>query len=154
MRKGIPRIRHMRYRRWDRIDRQKLIPWFLTREATDLAATSTTKVVTPVPASSNFTAAAHGYNTGDGPLRYTAATTYPTGLSNSVEYWVIRDDANTIGLARSRKAAYAGQRVTFTGTGTGTQTVGRSVSQRGLYERMRAGQDPRTIAAAADVDNL
>ncbi len=61
--------------------------------------------------------ASHGFYTGDGPIRLTAAA-IPTGLSETVEYWVIRASANTLQLAETRALALAGTEKTFSTDGT------------------------------------
>lgn len=64
-----------------------------------------------------FTLAAHGFYTGDGPVTFTAAA-LPTGISATVEYYIIRLTANTFQVAASRAAALAGTEVTYTTDGT------------------------------------
>jgi hypothetical protein len=55
--------------------------------------------------------AAHGFKTGDGPVRLSG--TLPAQLSLTTEYWVIRVDADTFQLALSRANALAGTEVAF-----------------------------------------
>jgi hypothetical protein len=64
-----------------------------------------------------FTLASHGFETGDGPVRISAAA-LPTGVSATTEYYVIRIDANTFYLATSRANALAGTNITYTTDGT------------------------------------
>jgi hypothetical protein len=63
----------------------------------------------------NYTA--HGFYTGDGPIRF-GGTAVPTGLSATAEYWVIRTGANTFQVATSRANALAGTEQLFTSDGT------------------------------------
>jgi hypothetical protein len=58
---------------------------------------------------------AHGFYTGDGPIRFTG--TLPGELSLTAEYWVIRASANTFQVATTRALALAGTETTFTGDG-------------------------------------
>lgn len=60
---------------------------------------------------------AHGFYTGDGPVRVSAAV-IPAGYSETTEYWVIRVSANTLKLAASRADALAGTAVAITTDGT------------------------------------
>lgn len=68
----------------------------------------------------SITATAHALLTGDGP--YTLVTdigTLPTDLSASVDYWVIKIDADNFSLALSLADAMAGTAVAFSTNGTG-----------------------------------
>lgn len=70
------------------------------------------------------TAAAHGWNTGDGPIQLTnSGGALPTGLTALTDYYIIKVDANTFQLATSLANALAGTAVNFTTDGTGTQTA-------------------------------
>lgn len=75
---------------------------------------------------SSFLATAHGMTTGDGPYRYLAATTYPTGLAADTDYYVIVTDANDFKLATSKANAIAGTSIALTGSAVGAQTLQRS----------------------------
>lgn len=71
-----------------------------------------------------FTAAAHGLQTGDGPVRVAnSAGALPTGLVAATDYWVIRIDANTFKLATTFLNAIAGTFLLISTNGTGTQTI-------------------------------
>jgi hypothetical protein len=71
-----------------------------------------------------FTAAAHGLNTGDGPVRVSnSGGALPTGLAAGTDYWVIKIDANTFFLATSLANALAGTNLLISTDGTGTQTL-------------------------------
>lgn len=82
------------------------------------------------------TAAAHGLQTGDGPVRLTTTGALPTGLATGTDYWIIKVDANTVAFAASLALAYAGTKVVFTTTGSGTNKItvtgAGSAVQRGL----------------------
>lgn len=65
-----------------------------------------------------------GWATGFGPIRVTAGTTMPTGLSADTDYWVINQATNVIQLAASRQNALDGIFVAFSGAGAGTITFG------------------------------
>ncbi|RZJ24976.1 MAG: hypothetical protein EOO54_07790, partial [Haliea sp.] len=66
--------------------------------------------------------AAHGFTTGDEVVYDTGTGTQVTGLTgdNTVKYYVIVIDADTIRLASSRANALAGNAVALTQAGTGT----------------------------------
>lgn len=70
------------------------------------------------------TATAHGYATGDGPVRLTTTDTLPSPLSTSTSYYAIRVDADTLKWATSVVNAEAGTAVDITDAGTGTHKVG------------------------------
>lgn len=53
-----------------------------------------------------LTCTAHGYRTGDGPLRLSnTGGGLPAGLAIDTDYWVVRVDANTIALTLTSSAA-------------------------------------------------
>lgn len=82
-------------------------------------------------AGSVITLAAHGYLTGDGPVRMTTTGTFPTGAAANTDYWIITLTANTLSLATSAGNALAGTAVTLTTAGTGTITLtGTAVAAR------------------------
>lgn len=70
-----------------------------------------------------ITEAAHGLETGDGPVRFTSSGALPTGIVAGVNYWVIRVDANNFKIASSFASAWAGTAVDFTDAGSGTHTL-------------------------------
>lgn len=77
-----------------------------------------------------LTIAAHGLETGDGPLELTnSGGALPAGLAAATPYYIIRLDANTFLLATSLALAIAGTAVAITGNGTGTQTLVHQSSQ-------------------------
>ncbi len=63
---------------------------------------------------------AHGLLTGDGPVQVKSTLTVPAGLAALIDYYVVKDDADNVGLATSRTDAMAGKVIQFTGAGTGT----------------------------------
>lgn len=73
-----------------------------------------------------ITETAHGFLTGEGPVRFTSSTTLPAGIAAATNYWIIRVDDNTFKLAASRADAIAGTPVIdITTQGTGTHTCDR-----------------------------
>lgn len=67
---------------------------------------------------------AHGYQTGEGPIRLTTTGTLPAGLALNTNYWIIRVDANNVKFASSRANALVGTAVDITAAaGGGTHTV-------------------------------
>jgi len=71
--------------------------------------------------------AEHDLATADGPMRIYAlgsGSTVPAGLTaRTVDYWVIRADADTVALASSEAGALAGTRINLTSQGAGTIAV-------------------------------
>ena len=72
------------------------------------------------------TITSHGYVTGQKLTYDDAGGTTLGGLADDTEYWVIREDANTIKLASSYANAIAGTAITLTGTGNASQTLTHS----------------------------
>lgn len=93
-----------------------------------------------------MTAAAHGMQTGDGPVRLTtSAADLPLNLLTGTDYWIIRLDANTFSLATSLALALAGTAVTADDAGTGTHTVDITASTK-------RPSDPFTVTGDAAGD--
>jgi YbbR domain-containing protein len=99
----------------------------VTETAIDLTAIgsgTTTVNLCNVDASLDVvTMAAHGYQTGDGPIRIATGTTLPVGLVAATDYWVRVTDADRFGFALSLSDANDDILVDLTGIGAGTQTV-------------------------------
>lgn len=74
-------------------------------------------------ATNTLTAAAHGLQTGDGPIQLTTTGTLPAGLALLTNYYVIKVDANDFKLALTRAGALAGTAVALSDDGTGTHTL-------------------------------
>lgn len=67
---------------------------------------------------------AHGFTTGEGPVRLTSSGTLPAGLAVDTNYWIITVDINNIAFATSRANALADTRVDITAAaGGGTHTI-------------------------------
>lgn len=97
---------------------------------------------TPDQATDQLAITGHGFFSGDGPARVATVGTLPAGLSASTDYWLIRQDANTLRLATTRALAIATTPdVTFTTNGTGTQQLSISLPFRA----------PRTYAAGSQL---
>lgn len=105
-----------------------------------------------------FTVPAHGNATGAGPVTLAATdpgglpAALPAGLSPLLSYWLIRDDVDTLRLARSRADAHAGIAVTFTDAGDRTVTLAAvdhprdvDVSHNRLHSHTAAGADNCTV---------
>lgn len=72
---------------------------------------------------------AHGYETGDGPFVSDEAM---GAIGPTVEFWIIKDDADNIGIAASLADAYAGTRVALAGTETGATISDKATTKRGI----------------------
>jgi hypothetical protein len=83
---------------------------------------------TTTHAAETLTKAAHGLQTGDGPVQLTTDDTLPTGWAEDTDYYAIRVDANTLKLAATRSAAIAGTAVAIDDDGTGTHTLTATAS--------------------------
>ena len=86
-------------------------------------------VFTAANATEIFTAVAHGFVTGDGPVQVSnAGGALPAGLTAATDYWIIVIDANTFKLATSLANALAGTNLLITTDGTGVQTLADTAS--------------------------
>lgn len=111
-----------------------------------------------------LTGEAHGFLTGDGPVRVSnAGGALPGGLEAGTDYWVIKISNDTYQLATSLANAEAGTQVPLTTDGTGTQTifdqptterlvVGRAGAFRGTPEGAPLVFSDFTFTAEADDD--
>lgn len=91
-----------------------------------------------------MTAAAHGLETGDGPIQVSnSGGGLPAGLTAATDYYVIKIDANTFYLATTRANALAGTNLLITTDGTGTQTLSDVAGTKRL----------ETIADGIDTDS-
>lgn len=84
-----------------------------------------------------LTAAAHGKDTGYGPVRLTTSGTLPGGLATGTDYWLIVVSSSTFQLASSKANALAGVAIEVQDAGSGThnmratvQTVADQLEQR------------------------
>ena len=77
---------------------------------------------TTIAAPGVMTLNTHGLQTGD-QVYLTTTGALPTGLTANTLYYVVRIDANTFNLATSRANAYAGTKITTSGTQSGTHTL-------------------------------
>lgn len=159
------RARHLRHRRLDGVDRGAGVPrlkrleaWLAARAANaaaggigdTAAATTFTAAATDIA-----TATAHGFASGEGPMVVESTTTLPAGLVATQLYWVGVIDANTFYLHRSKQDAVRDEnRVDITDAGTGTHSIARAADIPGLIEWLRQDNDPVTIQALTDIDNL
>lgn len=73
--------------------------------------------VTCTNATETVNLTAHGFFTGDGPVRI-SADVLPTGYSATVEYWVIKTGSGTLKLATTRALALADTAQAITSDGT------------------------------------
>jgi hypothetical protein len=86
-------------------------------------------VFTADNATEQFTIAAHGLQTGDGPFQVSnGGGALPAGLAAATDYWIIRVDANTFKLATSLALALAGTNLLIGDDGTGVQTLSDTVT--------------------------
>lgn len=86
---------------------------------------------TPDQATDQLGITAHGFFSGDGPVRLATSGTVPAGLSLGVDYWLLRQDANNLKLATTRAGAITGiADATFTTNGSGTQQINISLPFR------------------------
>lgn len=155
-RTGLPRTRHIRHRRFERISRQPNLTSFYTDEATDLQATGATTDFTAANATNLFTATAHGFVEGQGPMKVSnSGGSLPTGLATDARYWVIPTTVNTFQLCESLEAYRVGAVVEISDDGTGTQSIAfASDTASDIYNINRQGTRPVVIANATDVDDI
>lgn len=73
-----------------------------------------------------LTLAAHGFTTGDGPVRLSTSSALPTGLAIDTDYWLIAVTPGTFSLATSKANAIALTAIALSTDGTGNQTIRRA----------------------------
>ncbi len=153
--------RHLRRTRFDRLrlnpeqgtPRSGALLGFLERQGTRLAATPASVAFTADFANNEIDVTAHGLATGDGPFHLTTATTLPAGLELLTDYWVSVVNANSLQLHRGGFEGVGGVAIAFTDAGTGAHAMARPTDVEGMFHTNRAN-DPLTIAAATDIDDL
>lgn len=148
----ISRRRHLRHTNYTRVRRDERLQDFWTAEAADLADTATPITFT-AGTNDRITASSHGLSTGDGPFVVSSTGTLPAGLSAGTLYWVDVVDANTMTLHTGTRQAVASARVDITSVGVGTHSMERAETAEAMFHAQLIN-DPRTIAAATDVDSL
>ena len=100
-------------------------------------AETTAGVTTTVDQTNNYiTIAAHPYVTGT-KAALTTTTTLPTGLS-ATNYWIVKINANTIGLSTSLALATAGTLVDITGDGVGTHTLTCTTAAGNVFKAQKS----------------
>lgn len=100
-------------------------------------AETTPGVTTTVDQTNNYiTITAHPYVTGT-KAALTTTTTLPTGLSVT-NYWIVKIDANTIGLSTSLALATAGTLVDITGDGVGTHTLTPTTAAGNVFKMQKS----------------
>lgn len=94
--------------------------------------------------------AAHGLETGDGPLQLATTGTLPTGLALTTDYWVIRVSVGTIQLADTFVHAISAvpTAITIDDAGTGVHTL------HDTSETCRAGEEINHTARGTRILNL
>lgn len=86
-----------------------------------------------------LTAAAHGKDTGYGPVRLTTSGTLPGGLTTGTDYWLIVVSSSTFQLASSKANALAGVAIEVQDAGSGTHNM-RATAQT-LADQMEQSLD-------------
>jgi hypothetical protein len=103
-------------------------------------AETTAGVAATIDLVTNYiTIASHPYVTGT-KVRGTTTTTLPAGLALATDYFVVKIDANTIGLASSLILSAAGTLVDITNHGTGTHTLTTTASS-GNIAKLQSSND-------------
>lgn len=86
-----------------------------TQTSTGLQALTFNNTTSVDGATEKVTVTAHGFVTGDGPIRLPLVSgVVVVGLSQTTDYWLIVYDANTISFATSNANAYTGTQVGLT----------------------------------------
>jgi len=108
-----------------------------TGAGTITVAETTAGVTTTVNQTDNYiTIAAHPYVTGT-KAALTTSTTLPTGLS-ATNYWIVKIDANTVGLAADLADAAEGTLVDITGDGVGTHTLTPTTASGNVFKLQKS----------------
>jgi hypothetical protein len=133
-----------------------LASWALDVDFDSLTATTATVASVDDATDEITTTVAHGFVTGDGPLRATTTDTLPAGLATATDYYAIRVSATELQLAATRADAVAAEPVAvdITDAGTGTHTLtlaGVDVTDntlRMVAHGMQTGDGPVTVITA------
>lgn len=101
-----------------------------------------------------WTATGHAFVDGEGPVFITnSGGALPAGTPTG-ELWVHVVDANHVAFATARAKLESGDFVPTTTAGTGTQTAKRGTTAAAMFDLLKQGNKPRTVAAASDIDAL
>jgi len=121
-------------------------------------AETTAGVTTTVDQTNNYvTITAHPYVTGT-KAALTTSSGLPTGLSVT-NYWIVKIDANTIGLSTSLALATAGTLVDITGDGVGTHTLTCTTAAGNIFKAQKSNdgvtyRDISTMTVTSDTSTL
>jgi hypothetical protein len=148
----ISRRRHLRHTNYTRVRRDERLQDFWSAEAADLADTGTPLTFTAAT-NDRITSTSHGLSSGDGPFVVSSTDTLPGGLAAGTLYWVKVIDADQFTLHLGGRVAVRYEQVDITSVGVGTHSMERAETAEAMFHAQRIN-DPRTIAAATDVDNL
>lgn len=85
----------------------------------------------------SLVAVAHGFETGDGPVRGTG--TLPGGLETATNYWTIKDGTGEFNLASSQANALLGTAIEITDVGSGTMKIVATASTERIYWQTHDG---------------
>lgn len=147
----LPRLRNIRYGRFNRVRRARRFVSWLALQQTDLNGTGAGATFTGA-AGTTVTWTAHAKLVGDGPFVLTTTGTLPGGLALSTPYWVVGVvNVNAINISTQRN----GPAVVMTSAGSGVHTITKASSRRAIYDYVSVkGRHPAVVGSATDVDNL
>ena len=121
-------------------------------------AETTAGVTTTIALTTNYiTIATHPYITGT-KAALTTGTTLPAGLS-ATNYWIVKIDANTIGLSTSLALATAGTLVDITDDGVGTHTLTPTTAAGNVFKMQKSNDsvtwtDISSMTVTSDTSTL
>lgn len=147
--------KHIRHSEFNRIRHSENFLTFCRRQAERLYGTVILSSVTFDNTTNTVLSTAHGLVSGNGPIVLGTDGVLPTGLDESVVYWVNAATADTLTLHMSEEDAIAGTNaVTFTDNGTGTATAHDPFEALNVFLAMKDGKSPREIKGITDPANL
>ncbi len=153
---AVSRPNQVRHRKLSRMRKAgNALKAFLVAQATRLASTASGHTFTAANSTEIFSATAHGFVTGKGPVVVTnSGGALPAGLTALMSYWPIKITNDTFYLATSRENAVNGVHLLISGDGTGTQTIKYESTSRSMLSRLKQRVKSRRLKSVSDIDNL
>lgn len=124
-------------------DRPPAAPWIAMRllaltphgidydeQVEQVLAVADDDVETVTAGADTLTLTGHGYQTGDGPVRFTTTGTLPAGLELATDYWLEVIDVDTVRVAATFPDAMNGDPIDITDAGSGTHTISTTADTR------------------------
>lgn len=100
-----------------------------------------------------WTATAHNFTDGEGPVRLSSAGTLPAGASATQDLWVHVISDALVAFATSKEALSKGNYLRTTDAGTGAHAATRTTDAQAVFNALKSNNS-RAVAAEDDIDDL